>query len=69
VTTFPPVNDGLTDRVPTLRNFETLGGGVHCEFLNIDGQIENHSKLQGGDPYFSLYNKYSLKHVKWVMSD
>jgi hypothetical protein len=26
VTTFLSVNDGLIDRVPTLRNFETLGG-------------------------------------------
>jgi hypothetical protein len=26
VTTFPSVNDGLTDKVLTLRDFETLGG-------------------------------------------
>jgi hypothetical protein len=53
VTTVPSVNGGLTDRVPTLKNFETLGM-VHCEFLNISDRIENHFKLQGGDPYFSL---------------
>jgi hypothetical protein len=28
VTTIPSVNDGLTDRVPTLRNFETLRGYI-----------------------------------------
>jgi hypothetical protein len=26
VTTIPSVNNGLTDRVPTLRDFKTLGG-------------------------------------------
>jgi hypothetical protein len=36
--------------VPTMRDFETLeggggGGGVHCEFLNIGGRIENRHKL------------------------
>jgi hypothetical protein len=29
VTTIPSVNDGLIDRVFTLRDFETLG--VHCK--------------------------------------
>jgi hypothetical protein len=52
VTTFLLVNGGLTSGVPTLKNLETLG--VYCEFLNIDGRIENHLKLQGGDPYFPL---------------
>jgi hypothetical protein len=28
VTTVPPVNGGLTNRVPTLRNFETLRGYI-----------------------------------------
>ena len=28
MTTVPSVNGGLTDRVPTLRNFETLGGSI-----------------------------------------
>jgi hypothetical protein len=28
VTTVSSVNDGLTDRVPTLRDFETLGGYI-----------------------------------------
>jgi hypothetical protein len=36
--------------------------GVHCEFLNIGGRIENHHKLKGGNPYFSqiFINFYSF---------
>jgi hypothetical protein len=34
------------EKVPTLRDFETLGG-VYCEFLNIGGRIKNRPKLQG----------------------
>jgi hypothetical protein len=40
------------EKVPTLRDFETLRG-VHCEFLNISDRIENRLKLQVGNPYFS----------------
>ena len=32
-----------------------LWGGAHCEFLNISGRIENHSKLQGANPYFPIF--------------
>jgi hypothetical protein len=60
VTTFLPVNDGLTDRVPTLRNFETLGGGGYIAshmttFLSVnDGltdrvpTLRNFETLGGG---------------------
>jgi hypothetical protein len=54
VTTFSLVNDGLTDRVPTLRNF----GAVHCKFLNIGDRIENCPKLQGGSILFPIFKVF-----------
>jgi hypothetical protein len=45
------------EKVPTSRNFET-SGGVHCEFLNIGGRIENRPKLQGANPFFVLVKNW-----------
>ena len=42
-------------------------GGVHYEFLNIGGRIENRPKLQGGNPYFSLRLKWFYSLLFWVI--
>ena len=41
--------------------------GIHCEFLNISGQIENHPKLQGANLYFPLIFNYFYKFVGTIL--
>ena len=48
------VNDGLTDRVPELRDFETLGRSI-VKIETSVAELKIVINFRGGDPYFSLY--------------
>ena len=45
--------EGILEKSAYIEKFWNFGG-VHCEFLNIGGRIENRPKLQGVNPYFPL---------------